>query len=237
MTGIAVINFNQDLIFRSQDLNGSEHFRLNPFLANDPIFYPLKTTENQGYNQGVQKRYEKQKILQPRKSIEKYHSKTGQSLLLENVDSMTQNYIEGMTNWGAVITWSKANAAAKALIRKYPGIIGEINVDYSYRVQGLFRRIRFSRCRETFTKVDIPEAAQKEVEYFFLHEITLKVEKNAIPDYLVINFDQTPDTGPMWNSTLAKKNRKPVTIVGAGDKRSITDTFYLLCQGISPRCN
>ena len=48
MTGIAVINFNQDLIFRSQDLNGSEHFRLNPFLANDPIFYPLKTPENQG---------------------------------------------------------------------------------------------------------------------------------------------------------------------------------------------
>ena len=59
MTGIAVINFNQDLIFRSQDLNGSEHLRLNPFLANDPIFYPLKTPENEGYNQGVKTRYEK----------------------------------------------------------------------------------------------------------------------------------------------------------------------------------
>ena len=42
---------------------------------------------------------------------------------------MVQNYIKGMSNRGAVITWTAANAAAKALIKKYPGVTGDIDLD------------------------------------------------------------------------------------------------------------
>ena len=82
----------------------------------------------------------------------------------------------------------------------------------------------FSRRRKTSTKVDLPESARQEIEYPFLYEIVSKVEKNAMP--LIINFDQTPlKMAQCGNNTLAKKNSKAVTIIGADVKRSITATF------------
>ena len=116
------------------------------------------------------KKYEKQlqeakkKNLQQPKSIEKYRSKTGRPLLLGKLDSMVQSYIKGLSNRGAVITWTIANAAAKALIRKYPGVVGDIDVDSSFWAQSLFRRMGFSYRQKTSIKVDIPASAQKEIE-------------------------------------------------------------------------
>ena len=137
-----------------------------------------------------------------------------------------------MSNRGAVITWSIANSAATALIKKYPGVIGDIDLESSSWAQSLSRRMGFTRRRKTTTKVDIPVAARKEIEYLFLYEIVRKVEKYAIPDSLVINFDQTPlKIVQCSNSTLAKKNSKTVTIFGASDKRSITGTFSVTLSG------
>lgn len=174
----------------------------------------------------------KKRNVEPPKMIEKYSSKTGRPLLLGKFDHMVQTYIEGMSNRGAVITWSIANAAAKALIRKYPNIIGDINLESSYWAQSLFRRMGFCRRRKTCAKIDLPESARKEIEYLFLYEIVSKVEKYTIPDCLIINFDQTPlKMVQCGNSTLAKKNSKAVTIVGADDKRSITATFSVTLSG------
>ena len=64
-----------------------------------------------------------------------------------------------MCNWGAVITWSIANATAKALVRKYPDVVGGIDLDVSYWVQSLFCRMGFLRHRKTSTKVNLPESA------------------------------------------------------------------------------
>lgn len=184
------------------------------------------------------KRYEKQiqedkkKHLQPSKEIVKYHTKTGRPLLLGKFDTMIRKYVEAMSNRGAVITWSIANSAATALIKKYPGVIGDIDLKSSSWAQSLFRRMGFTCRRKTSTKVDIPVAARKEIEYLFLYEIVRKVEKYAIPDSLVINFDQTPlKIVQCSNSTLAKKNSKTVTIFGASDKRSITGTFSVTLSG------
>ena len=69
-----------------------------------------------------------------------------------------------MSNRGAVITWSIANSA---LMRKYPGIVGDIDIDSSTWAQSLFRRMGFVKRRKTSSKVDIPEAARKEIEYVF----------------------------------------------------------------------
>ena len=128
-----------------------------------------------------------------------------------------------MSNRGALITWSIANAAVKALIKKYPGVTGDNDVDSSPWVQSLFRRMGFSRHRKTSAKVDIPAAARKEIEYLFLC---------AIPDLLIINFDETLlKLVQCGNSTLAKKNSSNVTIVGASDKRFITATFANTLSG------
>ena len=185
------------------------------------------------------KRYEKQLQeakkgnLQPPTSIERYRSKTGQPLLLEKSDSMVEKYIEEMCNQGAFITWSIANATAKALIRKYLNVVGEMDLDSSYWVQSLFCRIGFSRRQKTSTKVNLPESARKEIEYLFLCEIVSKEEKNAIPDSQRINFDQQPlKMVQCGNNTLARKNSKAVTIVGADDKRFITATFSFTLSGI-----
>ena len=145
---------------------------------------------------------------------------------------MVQSYIKGLSNRGAVITWTIANAAAKALIRKYPGVVGDIDVDSSFWAQSLFRRMGFSCRQKTSIKVDIPASAQKEIEYLFLHEIVSKVEKYSIPDSLIINFDQTPlKIIQSANNTLAKKNSTNVTIVRASDKRCITGTFLVTVCG------
>ena len=42
---------------------------------------------------------------------------------------MVKDYIKGMSNCGAFITWSAANTAAKVLINKYQGVIGDIDID------------------------------------------------------------------------------------------------------------
>lgn len=124
-------------------------------------------------------------------------------------DLMVQNYIKGMSNRGAVINWSAANVAAKALIKNHPGVIGATNVDSSSWVPNLFRRMRFSRRRKTSTKVDIPTAARKDIKYLFLYEIISRVEQYVILDLLIIKFDQTPlKLVQCANSTLVKKKKK-----------------------------
>ena len=141
---------------------------------------------------------------EPSKSLQKYQSQTGRPLLLGDFDSMVQSYIVSMSNRGAVISRSIANSAAKALMKKLPGIIGNIDVDSSSWAQSLFRRMGYSRRRHTSAKVDIPEAVRKEIEYLFLYEIVSKVEKYEIPESLIINFDQTPlKLVPCGKSTLA----------------------------------
>ena len=137
-----------------------------------------------------------------------------------------------MSNRGAVITWSIANSAAKALMRKYPGIVGDIDIDSSSWAQSLFLCMGFVKRRKTSSKLDIPEAARKEIEYVFLYEIASRVEKYNIPKSLVINLDQTPlKLVQCGNNTLAKKNSSSVTIAGSADKRSITATFSITLAG------
>ena len=105
---------------------------------------------------------------------------------------MVQNYIKRMNNCGAVITWSVANDAAKALIRKCLSVTIVISVDFSSWAQGLFCWMGFSRGQKTSVKVDIPAAARRVIEYLFLHKIVLRVAQYAVVDLLIINFDQTP---------------------------------------------
>ena len=145
----------------------------------------------------------------PMESISKYSSPTGRPLMLGELDSMIQSYIKSLSNRGGVVNTVIANATAKALMKRYPNIVGEIDVDNSRWAKCLFQRMNFVKRRKTLSKVDIPEGARKEIEYIFLHEIVSLVEEFHIPNSLILNLDQTPlKYVPVGDETMAKKGSK-----------------------------
>ena len=142
-------------------------------ISGRPQFSEAIPKHQRKYCKGVQKRYEKltksikgikklqevkERNLQPPTLIERYRSKTGRPLLLGKLDSIVQKYIGGMSNR---IAFPSPMPPPKALIRKYPNVVGDIDLDSSYWAHSFFRRMEFLRRRKTYTKVDLPESAQK----------------------------------------------------------------------------
>ena len=85
-------------------------------------------------------------------------------MLLADLDSMVQRYILGASNRGAVITRAVAVSAAKALLKKYPNIVGNIDYDSSSWAKSLYTGMGFVLRKFTPAKVDIPDKARKEIE-------------------------------------------------------------------------
>ena len=166
------------------------------------------------------------------KAIAKYSSPTGRPLMLGQLDSMVQTYLLAQSQRGCVINASIANATAHALIKRHPQCIGNIDLESSFWAKSLFHRMGFVRRRKTSSKVEIPEAARKEIEFLFHHEIVTYVEKFKIPQSLILNLDQTPlKYVPVSNETMALKGSTSVTIEGSNDKRMITGTFAITLSG------
>ena len=194
----------------------------------------LNESTVRGFRDRVEEELKKAKNnnIASKTSLSKYRYKTGRPLLLGDLDSMVQKYLLAASNRGTIITRAVAVSCGKALLKRYPNIVGNIDLDTSSWAQSLFRRMGFVRRRHTSSKVDIPEGARKEIEYIFLYDIVSKVEKYIIPDSLIINFDQTPSPlVPCRKNTMAQKGCQNVVIKGADDKRSITSTFAITLAG------
>ena len=131
----------------------------------------------------------KSKGISPKKAISRYGIKTGRPLLLPGLDSMVQRYILGASNRGAAITRAGAVSTAKALLKKYPNVVGNIDLDSSSWAKSLFTRMGSVLRKFTSAKVDTPDTARKEIEYQHHYEIASKVERFKIPKPLVINLD------------------------------------------------
>ena len=114
------------------------------------------------------------------KSISKYSSKTGRPLLLGEIDEMVQAYITALSSRGGLINTAVAVETAKALLERCPQHVGKIDLDSSCWTKSLFRRVGYVRRIRTSTKVDIPDAAGKEIEFLFSYNIVSKVEKYNI---------------------------------------------------------
>ena len=176
--------------------------------------------------------------LDQSQSVPKYSRKTGRPFLLGELDEMVRKYLLTLSKRGGVINTTVANATAKALMSKYPHIVGQVDVDSSRWAKSLFTRMNFVKRRKTSSKVDIPDGARKEIEFLFLHEMVSIVEKHKIPPALIINIDQTPlKYVPVGNETLVSKGETSVTIEGSADKRSITRTFAISLHGGFSPCN
>ena len=52
-----------------------------------------------------------------------------------------QSYLRALSNRGGVIDTKIANAMANALIKRKPGVVGDIDVNWSHWAASLFRRM------------------------------------------------------------------------------------------------
>ena len=112
--------------------------------------------------------------------------------MLGEIDQMVQTYIKAVSSRGGLVTRTLANAAAKALMARYPNFVGNIDIDSSSWAKSLFKRMGFVRRMKISSKVSIPEGARKEIELLFHHEIVSLIEEHDIPCSMIINIDQTP---------------------------------------------
>ena len=96
----------------------------------------------------------------------------------------------------------------------------------------LFKRMGFVKRRKTSSKVEIPDAAKKEIEFLFHHKIVTYIEKFKIPPSLILNLDQMPlKYVPVNQETKAPRGSTAVTIEGSNDKSMITGTFAIILSG------
>ena len=94
---------------------------------------------------------------------------------------MVQSYLTTLRNRGVVINTTIANPTANALIKRNPGVVGDIDINSSHWVDSLFRRIGFVKRRKTSSKVDIPDGARKKIEFLFHRDM----EEFNIPEALI----------------------------------------------------
>ena len=92
------------------------------------------------------------------------------------------------------------DATAKALIQKYPDIIGNTDIDASSFAKNLFKKMGFVRRTKNSAKVPIPGSARKEIEYLLHHVIAAMVERHNMPHLPIPNIDQTPLTEKIGTS-------------------------------------
>ena len=109
--------------------------------------------------------------------------------MLGEIDQMVQTYIKAVSSRGGLVTRTLANVAAKALIARYPNLVGNIDVDSSSWAKSLFKRMGFVRRTKTPSKVSIPDGTRKEIEFLFHHEIVSLIEEHDIPCSMIINID------------------------------------------------
>ena len=169
--------------------------------------------------------------INPLQAIPWYTETTGRPPVLGSLDKQVQSYLHSVSDRGGAICRWVAVSVAKSLIRRYPKVVGQVEVTETW-AQSLLKHMGFVRRAKTPAKVEVPDGARKEIEYQFLHQVVSLIERHNIPDELVINFDQTPTKlVPVGRMTMAKRNSTDLVLAGAADKRSITATFAVTLSG------
>ena len=153
-------------------------------------------------------------------------------LLLGKIVEVVRSYLSATRHCGGLVSRSIAMTTAKALIKRNP----QFNLDHvvfgNSWAKSLFFRMGHVRRAKTTSKVQIPEAVQKEVELIFWHKIAKNVEAHQIPNCMVLNLDQTPSKFVLSsNTTPAPYVTKLILVTGSLDKRAITTTFTISHDG------
>ena len=152
--------------------------------------------------------------------------------MLRQLDSRVQTYLIAQSQRDCLINTSIANATARALIQIFLQAVGNIDLESTAWAPSLFKRMGYVKRRKTSSKLEIPDAARKEIEFLFYHEIDTYVEKFKITPFIILNLDQTPlKYVPVSQETMAPCGSTVVTIERTNDKRMITGTFAITFSG------
>ena len=83
------------------------------------------------------------------------------------------------------------------------------------------------KLRKMSSNVGISDAARKEIEFLFHHEIVTYMEKFKIPHTLVLNLDQTAfKYVPVSNERMVKRGSFSVTILGSDNNANDNQNIY-----------
>ena len=79
---------------------------------------------------------------------------------------------------------------------------------------------------KTTSKVQIPEAVQKESEFILPHKIAKIVDAHQIPNCIILNLDQTPSKFvPSSNTTLAPRGTTSIHVTGLSGKSHYSNVY------------
>ena len=114
---------------------------------------------------------------------------------------------------------------------------GYLRLSYDWVRNILYRMAReekkMAMRMATTAKIPVALGLLHETKLSFQRQIKTLQEKRSVPEYLILNFDQTPLSYVCSASqTLHKKGAKSVPLVGKGKKKQITGTFTVTMSGI-----
>jgi len=164
------------------------------------------------------------------------HSPRGAPLMFGDLDSEIQTWVRRTRIAGGVMNVRTLKAGAEAVItrharhrlKKYGGHV-EITDDVC---RSILRRMGFvKRCGTKGVK-QLPQDFD-DIKAAFVEKVNNVFTKNAIPDALVINWDQTGVNmvpGGAW--TMEEQGSQQVPIHGMDDKRQITVLLAVTKSGV-----
>ena len=120
--------------------------------------------------------------------------KHGCPLLLGRVVKMVRSYLSAARHRGCVFSRSITIATIKELIKQNPQFNLNHVVFGNSWAKSLFFRMGYVRRAKTTSQVQIPKVVQKEAELIFQHKFAKIVEAHQIPNCMILNLDQTPQS-------------------------------------------
>ena len=96
----------------------------------------------------------------------------------------------------------------------------------------------YVRRKKTTSKVQIPEAVQKEVELIFQRKIAKIVEAHQIPNCMILNLDQTPLKFVLSsNTTLAPRGQRQFLLLEYQIREPLQQRLQSVMMVISYQCS
>ena len=98
-------------------------------------FLALKESTAKGFLKRIEQELKeaKRKKIKPKESLPKYRNPTVWPLLLSSLNSMVQKYLFAASN--------QLKLVIKALMKRHPNIVGNVDLDSSLWTQSLFRHM------------------------------------------------------------------------------------------------
>ena len=159
-------------------------------------------------------------------------------LLLGKVNEMVGSYLLATRHHGGLVSRSIVIATVKALIKRNP----QFNLDHvafgNSWAKSLVFRMGYVRRKKTTSKVQIPEAVQKEVELIFQRKIAKIVEAHQIPNCMILNLDQTPSKFALSsNTTLAPRGQRQFLLLEYQIREPLQQRLQSVMMVISYQCS